>query len=313
VANTPKALVSLLLKLWIAVCVAGAGGILALGLMPGLAILPSAAGVPTTPYCSLWQAVRDSQIKINQADEAKLIHAQSRLLREEDGLKLWSTPDGEFWVPASNDNILGMLLAQQRRKIYGDAANGGVRPGDIVLDCGAHVGTFVRAALKAGAAKVVAIEPSPEAIACLRRNFAKETAEGRVIVYPKGVWDEEKKLVFFANGSGAAGDSFVAEGVNAVPIADIPVNTIDNIARELGLPRVDMIKADVKGAAARAMKGAASTLRRFHPRVAISTEEDDDPAEVHAQLMKLAPDYRFRPGPCLFNGDAILTDVIFFE
>src|SRR6202040_2454470 len=121
--------------------------------------------------------------------------------------------------------------------------------------------------------KIVAIEPSPEALECLRRNFAKEITSGKVIVYPKGIWDEEKHLVFYANGNGAAGDSFVTQAVNAKPIADIPVTTIDKIVKELNLPRVDIIKADIKGAGTRMIKGAGETLRSYHPRIVISVEE----------------------------------------
>ena len=61
-----------------------------------------------------------------------------------------------------------------------------VRPGDVVLDCGANIGVFVRESLDAGAKTVVAIEPAPENIECLRRNFKDEIAAGRVIVYPEG-------------------------------------------------------------------------------------------------------------------------------
>jgi FkbM family methyltransferase len=304
---------AVILKLWIALAVIAAAAVLLLGFLPGPAIIPAAAGVVSSPYCSAWKAVRDANVKVEQSDLAAAIRSGSRVVRREEGLKLWSTPDGEFWFPGSNDDVLFTLLAQQRRKIYGDAATGGVRKGDIVLDCGAHVGTYVRAALNAGARKVVAIEPSPEALACLRRNFEQEVASGRVVVYAKGVWDEEKRLVFYENGAGAAGDSFVAKGANAVPVADIPVTTIDNIVRELGLPRVDIIKADVKGAADRMIKGAPSTLKQFHPRIVVSTEEEDKPEVVHAQVTHVAPGYKFRAGPCLFNGGSIVNDTVFFQ
>ena len=101
----------------------------------------------------------------------------------------------------------------------------------------------------AGAKTIVAIDPSPEALWSLHRNFAKEIAAGKVIVYEKGIWDEEKTLVLYANGNGAAGDNFLAEGLGARKIPDIPVTTIDRIVEELDLPRVDIIKADIKGAA----------------------------------------------------------------
>jgi FkbM family methyltransferase len=287
---------------------------IALSFYPGLAILPFASRIRSSPFCSTWQAVQDGAVKVKQGRLEKELHANTRQVRAENGYKLWSTPSGEFWVPDTSDGILKVLLAQQERKIYGDAQSGGVRAGDIVLDGGAHVVTYVRTALQAGAAKVVAIEPSPEALECLRRNFAREIASGRVIIYPKGIWDEEKRLVFYSNGNGAAGDSFVERGANAKVIADIPVTTVDKIVAELGLPRVDLIKADIKGAGTRMMTGARDTILAFHPRMIVSVEEaPEDPASIKAAVLRIAPDYRFRCGPCLFTGDEIRNDTIFFQ
>ncbi|MCX6627903.1 MAG: FkbM family methyltransferase, partial [Candidatus Solibacter sp.] len=218
----------------------------ALYFYPGLAILPFIDRARQSPFCSTWQGVRDAAVKVRQAELEKEIRANTRLIRTEKGYKLWSTPNGEFWVPDTSDEIIEVLLAQQKRQIYGDAATGGVRAGDIVLDGGAHVGTYVRTALDAGAATVIAIEPSPEALECLRRNFVREVESGRVIIYPKGIWDEEKRLVFYSNGNGAAGDGFVEHGPGSKIIANIPVTTVDKMVAELALPRVDLIKADIK-------------------------------------------------------------------
>ena len=303
-----------LLMGFIAVCMVFTSGVAALKVYPGLALLPVLNSAKTSPYCPVWRSIADAQMKIIQADNEKKILAQSHVVQKDGPYKLWSTPAGEYWVPDSSDEILGILLAQQQRKIYGDATTGGVRKGDIVLDGGAHIGTYVKTALDAGAEKIVAIEPSPEALECLRRNFAKEIASGRVIVYPKGIWDEEKHLVFYSNGNGAAGDSFVNQGANAKVIADIPVTTIDKIVKELNLPRVDIIKADIKGAGTRMIKGGVETIRAYHPRIVISVEEEpEDPAEIHAAVMSIGPTYRFRPGPCEFSDGEIRNDTIFFE
>ncbi|MGH9719823.1 MAG: FkbM family methyltransferase [Bryobacteraceae bacterium] len=213
-------------------------------------------------------------------------------------------------MPAGNDVVLPILLAQQQRKIYGN----GVRKGDVVLDCGAHVGTYVKTALDAGASLVVAIEPSPPALECLRRNLEAEVKAGKVIIYPKGVWDKEEMLVMFDNGSGAAGDSFVTAGDGAKKMPGRPVTTIDNLARELNLSRVDFIKADVKGATERMLRGGAVTIRRDRPRMALSTEEGpEDPLTINNLVLTLSPLYKLRPGPCFFDGDEIRNEVIFFE
>jgi FkbM family methyltransferase len=89
----------------------------------------------------------------------------------------------------------------------------------------------VRTALDAGAAKVIASEPSPRALECLRRNFARKVASGRVVIYPKGIWDEEKRLVFYSDGNGAASDSFVTYGPESQIVADILVTTVNKMSR----------------------------------------------------------------------------------
>jgi FkbM family methyltransferase len=282
---------------------------------PGLMILPSASKLTYSPYCSIWQGVVDGHVKIERARLASQIRDESHVVKTDGTFKLWSTPKGQYWVPDTSDSILSILLAQQENHIYGDAKTGGVRNGDIVLDGGAHVGTYVRTALDAGAKTVVAIEPSPDALWSLHRNFADEIAAGTVIVYEKGIWDEERTLLLFANGNGAAGDSFVIAGAGARSIPDIPVTTIDRIVKELDLPRVDIIKADIKGAGTRMILGATETLRTYHPRMVISTEETtEDPVAIREAVMKVDPSYQFRPGPCLFTGrNEVRNDTVFFQ
>ncbi len=152
------------LRGFIGLAVAFAASWTALYFCPGLLILPYVSRAQVSPFCSTWKAVQDVSVKVRQAEIQKEIHANTHLVRKEAGYKLWSTPNGEFWVPDTSDEIIEILLSQQKRKIYGDAETGGVKAGDIVLDGGAHVGTYIRTSLDAGAEKIIAIEPSPEAI-----------------------------------------------------------------------------------------------------------------------------------------------------
>ena len=73
-------------------------------------------------------------------------------------------------------------LAEQERGFYGNGWQG-VQAGDIVLDCGANLGTFSRHALNMGARMVVAVEPGPETAKCLVRTFANDSG---VVVQPVG-------------------------------------------------------------------------------------------------------------------------------
>lgn len=266
-----------------------------------------------SPYCSVWLAISDAPIVIKQRRAARNIASHSRLVKRDGELDLWETPMGSYWVPTGSEMLLPTLLAQQERNVYGDA-DWGVRPGDIVLDCGAHVGVYSRKALSAGAKLVVAIEPSADAVECLRRNLAGEVAEGRAIIYPKGVWDHEGALTLFDNGNAAAANSFVVNGYKSKRIEQVPVTTIDQITEELQLSRVDFIKADIKGATERALLGGATVISRYRPRMALSTEEPpEDPALLARTVKRLLPGYDMKCGPCLTFRYAIFTDVVFFR
>lgn len=101
----------------------------------------------------------------------------------------------------------------------------------------------------------IAIEPSPESIECLRRNLATEITENRVIVYLQGIWDSEGILPLFENSRSGVGNSFVEKSTTFKLRNGVPVTTIDRMATELNLDRVDVIKADVKGATEHLLRG----------------------------------------------------------
>jgi len=299
-------------RLAMVVAVAGAVFLALLVLYPGVVVLLVPGVHSRSPFCSKWQAMRDHRIKLRQAADAKAIAGASHLVRRESGLALWATPQGEYWIPASDDKVLPILLAQEKRDIYG-GKDWGVRAGDVVLDCGAYVGTWARQALDRGAKLVVEIEPSPDSVECIRRNLAKEIAGGRVVIVAKGVWDSEGALKFFVNPDNTAGNSFVESESSGAAASSIPVTTVDKLASELRLSRVDFIKADIKGALERLLRGGKGVIVRDRPRLAFSTEEIDDPGRVAALAKTMQPGYEMKCGPCFLSGTDIITDVLFFR
>lgn len=266
-----------------------------------------------SPYCPFANAIRSQAELKDQIAKKDEILAASRLLEQDPrGFKLYETPDGLYWIPSGSEFVLPFNLAEQARNIYGRTGRG-VRPGDVVLDCGANVGVFTRAALKAGARLVVAIEPAPENLECLRRNFAKETAEGRVVVYPKGVWDKEDFLELHINPTNSAADSFLIEGEGWGKKERVPLTTIDKLVEELKLEHVDFIKMDIEGAEIRALSGARQTLSRFYPRIAVSAYHDaDHPKRIPDVIRAAAPQYQMECGPCAESGYGVRPDVLYF-
>lgn len=206
-----------------------------------------------------------------------------------------------FWISQrgatrGGRDLLAYLLAEHAW-IAEKHASDLVRRGDVVLDCGAHVGVFTSEALELGASRVVAIEPHPVNAECLRRNFAPEIAAGRVVVVQKGVWSREATLPLFVGVENSGMGTVVHPHAGAK--IDVPLTTIDHLVGALGLSRVDYIKMDIEGAEREALAGAQDTLRRFRPRLMLDTYHEQDDAEVLPRIIRQAhPDYAMVCGPC---------------
>jgi FkbM family methyltransferase len=241
------------------------------------------------------------------------ILAASKLVETDPaGFKLYETPMGRYWIPKGSEFVLPFNLAEEKSGIYFDGAHD-IRPGDTVLDCGANVGVFTRGALAKGAAKVIAIEPGPENVECLRRNFKDEILAGRVVVYPKGVWNKDDELELNVDPENSAADSFVIKRTGARTVK-VPLTTIDKLAAELNLSKIDFIKMDIEGAEPNALDGAAQALRRDKPRLSISAyHAADHPTLIPAKLRGARGDYSMKCGPCNAAGWTVRPDILYFN
>jgi len=255
---------------------------------------------------------RDHGLETNAIKDR--LFRESRLAENDPaGYHRWQTPRGSFWMPAASDAALLWDLAEQEQNIYGQSGCG-VRRGDVVLDCGANVGVYTRVALAAGARLVVAIEIAPENLECLRRNMADDIRTGRVIVYPKGVWDKDDVLTLNVGAANSAADSVVMHPEQERAGPRVPLTTIDKIAAELQLDRVDFIKMDIEGAERNALVGARATLAKFHPRMALSAYHlPDDPRKLPELALAAWPGYRIVCGPCADGKTFVRPDILYFQ
>jgi FkbM family methyltransferase len=262
--------------------------------------------------CTSAEALRGARQHARIYEGSRRIEGQSKIIQSDDKYSLWRTPSGNWWVPnGSEGSVLGFAV-QQQQKIYGDG-EWAVQRGDIVLDCGANIGVYTREALNRGAKLVIAIEPAPVNVECLRRNFRKEIADGRVIVAAVGVWDKEDSLPLYEDPLNSGADSFVIKGPSDKVAANIPLTTIDKLAKDYRLDQVNVIKMDIKGATAKALFGAKGTLAS-RPRLAISTEElEDNPAEIRSTVLALQPSYRMACGVCSVSNLRVNPDVLLFR
>jgi FkbM family methyltransferase len=267
-----------------------------------------------SPACPLSQAVKAEENPRRQIEIKDRILAASKMIGKDDQYEQWQTPKGTYWIAAGSRYVLPFNLAEQERHIYGTSPFF-VRQGDVVLDCGANIGVFAREALNAGAKTVVAIEPAPENVECLRRNFAPEIEQGRLIVYPKGVWDKDDWLTMNVDDTNSAADSFVMNPKEAKPSQQrLPLTTIDKLVAELKLEKVDFIKMDIEGAEPNAVIGARQTIQKYHPRLAMSVYHQPDHPQVIPRLIKETwAGYRMECGPCAIDANSrIRPDVFYF-
>ena len=282
----------------------------------GLAVARKLRGQAT--ICP-WPRVASYYFDLLDRSERIRAYRQSASVLDADedlGLMLISYPSKSFWFkPApGHDGRGGLadLLAEQDWVAHKNPEFL-VRPGDIVIDGGAHVGVFTHKALSLGAAKVIAVEPNRINLECFRRNFEQEIASGRVLLVPMGLWSSETTLALFSGVTTAQDTVIGSFGLGHV---EIPLTTIDRLVEKLDLPRVDYIKMDIQGAERQALRGGLKTLRRFRPRLMLDHDRGDDTRVLPEIVRQAHSDYVLGCGPCEpFVEDLSLRvpHVIFFK
>jgi FkbM family methyltransferase len=274
---------------------------------PGLFVRLAPGRAVQCPLGSVWSAVGAHRALWERIYD---VSEEFEKLQSDAGCcDLIQSGERRWWIPRRNQVALAEMMAEQEAEVYG-AAGRGVHPGDVVLDCGANVGVYTRHALDAGARTVVAIEPAPENIECLQRNFAGEIKTGRVILYPKGVWDTEEEIRIRTYGNESGGNSVALQFPGSSEGPKVQLTTIDKMMAELRLDRVDFIKMDIEGSERKALAGASETVSRFHPRMAISLEhQPDDYEAIGAVIGKLWPEMKTSCGPCRFVSTALVSRI----
>jgi FkbM family methyltransferase len=145
-----------------------------------------------------------------------------------------------------------------------------LRPGMAFVDVGANMGFYTLFASKRVGATgtVVAIDPSEREFGRLKANV-ETNALTNVSLLQVAVSDcagEAELLVATEEKSGHNTlGSFGYGSVRAQGAERVRVERLDDILRDIGLGRVDVVKMDIEGAEFRALQGARETLRTVRP------------------------------------------------
>lgn len=131
-----------------------------------------------------------------------------------------------------------------------------VRPGDNVLDLGAHLGTFSLAAAAAGC-NVLAVEASPRNTALLEESVRRNRFE-RMRVVQAAASDRSGTIDFCPFGP----FGHIATPATQLPRMPIRALRIDDLLDEIGWRKVAFIKMDIEGSELAAVRGMTRLLGR---------------------------------------------------
>lgn len=149
----------------------------------------------------------------------------------------------------------------------------------VAVDVGANVGahTLTLSRLVGANGRVVAFEPNPAIREKLHRNV-QLNALGNVSIFGCALGEfpdvlqlrVPRKDSFEGSNPGLASLMALDTPHDCV---DVTVRRFDDVADELALQRLDLIKIDVQGYEQQVLKGMDASLRRFRPAVIFEFEE----------------------------------------
>lgn len=182
-----------------------------------------------------------------------------------------------------------------------------VDKGDVVIDAGGCWGDTALYFAARGAEKVYVFEFIPSNIDIFNKNLSLNPQYiEHICLVEKAVWESSEIALSFDDRGPAS----------CVAAADVYGGTtktlsIDDLVNEQVLKKVDFIKMDIEGAELSALKGAAETIRKHKPKLAISVyHQPDDLITIPAYIQSLNPEYEFYLDYYTIVGDEIMLYAI---
>jgi FkbM family methyltransferase len=175
-----------------------------------------------------------------------------------------------------------------------------IQSGDCVIDAGANLGLFtVLASGKIGASgRLYAFEPVTRTRRLLEQNI-QANGLTNVQVEPLALGRQTGPVTFNIPADlGSSSAVFSAGELHSLDSEIVPMETLDNLVAAGEIFRVDFIKADIEGGERDLLRGAAETIKKFHPRLALCTyHRSDDRTVLTDLLLAIEPRYQLSFSP----------------
>jgi len=187
-----------------------------------------------------------------------------RLARDGSGVRVVFPYGFELLLPCWDPGQAGTALSGSLpERVLLNELRRIVRPGDVVVDGGAHVGFYSIAAarLLKGEGRVIAFEADPRNFALLQSNLALNHVEHIVSAEPAALADRESTLEFWTSPEVSTRSSLVYVESQGDTSIRVPCTRLDVHLAQRGITHVDVIKLDVEGAEPMCMDGMQETIR----------------------------------------------------
>ncbi len=160
-----------------------------------------------------------------------------------------------------------------------------VEQNDIVIDGGAFCGETALWFLMNGAKKVYSFEPIQRQLDLIVENLPEEVEAGRIVPELYGLSNKDEILSFSDAGAGSR--------VSQKGTIQINCTTIDSYCEKNSVAPT-LIKLDIEGAEVPALEGAAETIKKYKPKLAVCLyHRPQDMYLVPSILKTFVPEYTF--------------------
>lgn len=172
-------------------------------------------------------------------------------------------PEGVLLLNQNDPVVSGALSLGAYEVFFTNEFRTRLRESMTVVDIGANLGYYTLIA-SAHVQRVIAFEPERENATLLLRTLT-QNGRSNVTLIQKGLGEKEETLSLAIHPDNKGKHTLLPIDEKGVTNVDIPVTTLDAALETLGTSKVDLIKMDIEGWEAKALRGAAKTLQASHP------------------------------------------------
>jgi FkbM family methyltransferase len=151
-----------------------------------------------------------------------------------------------------------------------------LKPDAIVIDVGTNIGYTTLLLSKAcSQGKIIGIEPSKELFKILE-DHVNLNAFTNVKCLNVGLGEKNKTVKLYkVNDSNTGMNRILDTNDSTLSSENITIKTLDEVAAEEHLDKVDAIKIDVEGYELKVLQGAMSVLKKHHPVLLVEIDPEN--------------------------------------